>query len=103
MSSSRGENFALRIKGKGSVFQDIPVPGRLSQALLEWKGVQETFKGRRILAPGGINFAASQFRAPFSNWAFNLRLRAACSTDCGTARLRFASTKWEKILVKNTK
>ena len=36
----------------------MPVPGRLSAALLEWKGVQEGFKGRCIMAPGGINFAA---------------------------------------------
>jgi hypothetical protein len=41
-------------------------------------------KARRIMAPGGIAFAASQFvfaeysGAPFSNRAFNLRLRAAC-------------------------
>ena len=48
------EIVALRIKGKGSVFQDVPVPGRLSAALLEWKVVQEGFKGRRILAPDGI-------------------------------------------------
>ena len=78
------EIVALRIKGKGSVFQDVPVTGRLSAALLEWKAVQETFKGRRILASGGIAFAASEFvfagysGAPFSNRAFNLRLRAAC-------------------------
>jgi len=78
------EIVALRIKGKGSIFQDVPVPGRLSAALLEWKGVQESVKGRRIMAPGGIGFAASQFvfagysGAPFSNRAFNLRLRAAC-------------------------
>jgi len=78
------EIVALRIKGKGSVFQDVPVPERLSAALLEWKGVQEGFKGRRIVAPGGIAFAGSQFvfagysGAPFSNRAFNLRLRAAC-------------------------
>ena len=78
------EIVALRIKGKGSVFQDVPVPGRLSAALLEWKAVQEKFKGRRIMAPGGIAFAASQFvfagysGAPFSNRAFNLRLRAGC-------------------------
>ena len=51
------EIVALRIKGKGSVFQDVPVPGRLSAALLEWKNIQEGFKGRRILAPGGIAFA----------------------------------------------
>jgi hypothetical protein len=43
------EIVALRIKGKGSVFQDVPVPGRLSQALLEWKALQENFKGHRIL------------------------------------------------------
>ena len=80
-----GEDIvALRIKGKGSVFQDVPVPGRLGAALLEWKRVQEGFKGRRILAPDGIAFAGSQFvfagysGAPFSNRAFNLRLRAAC-------------------------
>jgi hypothetical protein len=51
------EIVALRIKGKGSVFQDVPVSGRLSAALLEWKNIQEGFKGRRILAPGGIAFA----------------------------------------------
>jgi site-specific recombinase XerD len=56
----------------------------LSQALLEWKPIQEGFKGRRILFPGGIAFAASQFvfagysGAPFTNRAFNIRLRAAC-------------------------
>ena len=49
--------MALRIKGKGSVFQDVPVPGRLSAALLEWKALQEAFKGRRILRHGGITFA----------------------------------------------
>ena len=78
------EIVALRIKGKGSVFQDVPVPGRLIAALLEWKALQEKIKGRRIMAPGGIAFAASQFvfagysGEPFSNRAFNLRLRAAC-------------------------
>ena len=54
--------------------------------LFEGLGInsQERFKGRRIMAPGGIAFAASQFvfagysGAPFSNRAFNLRLRAAC-------------------------
>ena len=55
------EIVALRIKGKGSVFQDVPVTGRLSAALLEWKALQEKFKGRRILAPGGIAFAGSPF------------------------------------------
>jgi hypothetical protein len=42
-------------------------------ALLKWKNIQEGFKGRRILAPGGIAFAGSQFvfagysGEPFSN------------------------------------
>jgi hypothetical protein len=57
----------------------VPVPERLRAALLEWKGVQEGFKGRRILCPSGIVFAASQFvfagysGEPSSNRAFNLR------------------------------
>ena len=109
--------MALRIKGKGSVFQDVPVPGRLSAALLEWKALQEKFKGRRIMAPGGINFAGSQFvfagysGAPFSNRAFNLRLRAACRalgvgeiTAHGlrhSARPRSSSTRWERICGKS--
>ena len=72
------------IKGKGSVFQDVPVTGALSAALLEWKDIQEGFKARRVRFPGGIAFAGSQFvfagysGAPFSNRAFNLRLRSAC-------------------------
>jgi integrase len=62
----------------------VPVTGALSGALLEWKEIQEIFKGKRILAPGGIAFAGAQFvfagysGEPFSNRAFNLRLRAAC-------------------------
>jgi putative intracellular protease/amidase len=57
-----GEDIvALRIKGKGSVFQDVPVTGALNQALKEWKTIHEGFKGRRILAPGGIAFTGSQF------------------------------------------
>jgi hypothetical protein len=77
------EIVALSIRGNGSVFQDVPVTAALSQSLKKWKAIQESFKGRRILAPGGIAFAASEFvfagysGAPFSNRAFNLRLRAA--------------------------
>ncbi|MDQ3621068.1 MAG: tyrosine-type recombinase/integrase [Verrucomicrobiota bacterium] len=78
------EIVALRIKGKGSVFQDVPVAPALSAALREWQGVQDSFKGQRIFGLNGINFAATQlvFAAhsggPLSNRAFNLRLRAAC-------------------------
>ena len=60
-------------------------PGALSAALLEWKDIQESFKARRIHWPrAGSPSPASQFvfagysGAPFSNRAFNLRLRAAC-------------------------
>jgi integrase len=62
----------------------VPVTGALSAALLEWMAIQESFKARRIRFPGGIAFAASQFvfagysGEPFSNRAFNLRLRSAC-------------------------
>jgi hypothetical protein len=45
----------LRIKGKGSVFQNVPVTGALSAALLEWRDIQEALKGRRILAPGRVS------------------------------------------------
>jgi integrase len=81
----------------------VPVPGRLSQALLEWKTLQEKFKGRRILAPGGIAFAASQFvfagysglRFPTARSTFACGPRAERSgwgrsqpTGCATARRR---------------
>lgn len=75
---------ALRIKGKGSVFQDVPVPESLGRALREWQAVQEQCKARRIFGSNGITFAASTFLfagysgLPLSNRAFNLRLRAAC-------------------------
>ena len=61
----------------------------MSTALLEWKNVQEGFKARRIFAPGGIAFAGSQFvfagysGEPFSNRAFNLRIRAGEITAHG--------------------
>jgi hypothetical protein len=35
------EIVALRIKGKRSAFQDIPVTGSLSAALLKWKDIQQ--------------------------------------------------------------
>src|SRR4029077_19791767 len=56
LAEDQKEIVALRIKGKGSIFQHVPVTGCLSAALLEWKGNQESFKGKRILAPGGIAF-----------------------------------------------
>ena len=58
--------------------------GALSATLLGCKDIQDAFKARRIRFPSGIAFAGSQCvfagysGAPFSNRAFNLRLRAAC-------------------------
>jgi integrase len=70
---------ALRIKGKESIFQDVPVTGALSRALKEWKAIQEGFKGRRILFPVGIAFAGSQVvSAGYSGAPFSKRLRGAC-------------------------
>jgi hypothetical protein len=75
------EIVALRIKGKGGVFQDVPVTGALSATLLEWKGLQEGFKGRRIRFPGGIDFAGAPF--VFAGIP-GLRFPIARSTcDCG--------------------
>jgi integrase len=106
------EIVALRIKGKGSVFQDIRVTRASSVSLLEWKDIHERFKGKRILAPGGIAFAATWFVSagysgePFSNRAFNLRLRSACRAlgwgrsppmDYGIPRPRSSSITWERI------
>ena len=105
---------ALRIKGKGSVFHDIPVPGRLSAALLEWKNIQEGFKALRIMAPGGIGFAGSQFvfagysGEPFSDRASTCGC-AACRaigageiqrTGCGIPRLRSSSITPKRICGK---
>jgi len=79
-----GVIVALRIKGKGARFQDVPVTGPLGAALSEWEGELEKFKGRRIGLLGGIEFAASNLifpgltGRPFTNRAFNLRLRSAC-------------------------
>jgi site-specific recombinase XerD len=84
MGGDGGSIVALRIKGKGAVFQDVPVTEALSQALGEWQKFQEHFKGRRIFGRLGVDLAASPLvfagfsRQPFSNRAFNLRLRSAC-------------------------
>ena len=67
-----------------TIFQSYSLPGQEGHRLPFFAGCIEGFKGRRIMAPGGIAFAASQFvfagysGAPFSNRGFNLRLRFAC-------------------------
>ena len=107
-----GEDIvALRIKGKGSVFQDLPVTGALNQALKEWKTIQEGFKGRRILRPGGIDFAGSALvfpgrdGAPFSNKAFKLACERARVPVISAHPLRhtvFARVKAERPIFSKT-
>ena len=81
------EILALRIQDKGSVFvfQDVPVPGMEPRAgAKSGRTSKRAFKGRRILAPGGIAFRGI---AVCVCWVFGrtvfqpgvqLRLRAAC-------------------------
>ena len=74
----------MRIKGKGSVFQDVPVTSTLSASLLEWKDIQESFKGKESSPREGSplrlrSLCLQEYSGePFSNGAFNLQLRAAC-------------------------
>jgi integrase len=78
------EIVALRIKGKGRVFQDVPVPGRLSQGSSSGRASRRNLKADASwLAAGSpsrdhsLCLRDTQGRH-FSNRAFNLRLRAAC-------------------------
>ena len=72
--------MVLRIKGKGAVFQDVPVTAALSQALNEWQNYQEHFKGRKIFGRLGVDFAAS----PSAIWLASRRtvFRAARLAPC---------------------
>ena len=86
-------------------------------ALLEWKAVQESFKGRRILFPGGINFAGSQFVFAGYSGAGILQLaRSTCGsglpaersgwgrslrTDCDIPRPQPCLTTWGRISGKS--
>ena len=107
------EIVALRIKGKGSVFQDVPVPGRLSAGAPRVEGPPGALKGRRILAPGGIAFADWEFVfAGYSGepsptgrsaWRFRAALQSPrgrgdhCAMGCGIPRRQFCSITWERI------
>ena len=111
------EIVALRIKGKGSVFQDVPVTSALSAALLEWKDIQEKFKGRRshgsrrdrlrgvAVCVCGV-FGSSIFQ-PGVQLAVALRVQSARVGEITahglrhSARPRSSSTTWERICGKS--
>ena len=81
--SSRGVIIAARLQIKGGSFRDLPLTTELSDSLEEWFAFLESVKGVR-LRTGGIDFAGSTLvfpgrdGAPFSNKAFNARLKLAC-------------------------
>jgi hypothetical protein len=63
LADAGGQRLPIsQTSAKGSVFHDVPVAGRLSAALLEWKAMQERFKGKRIRARVG-HHQASLFRS----------------------------------------
>lgn len=78
-----GGNVAVRIKGKGGGFIDMPILERLGLSLAEWRRFLESFKGHKMRR-GGMEFAGSGLLFPgrdggyYSNQAFNRRLAAAC-------------------------
>ena len=78
-----GIPVAVRIKGKGGGFVDMPLLERLSLSLAEWLRFREAMKGHQ-LRKGGMEFAGSDLLFPgrdgghYSNQAFNRRLSSAC-------------------------
>jgi site-specific recombinase XerD len=78
-----GVIIAARLHVKGSSFRDLPLTPDLSDSLEGWFAFLESVKGVR-LRTGGIDFAGSPLvfpgrdGAPFSNKAFNVRLKLAC-------------------------
>ena len=78
-----GVIIAARLQVKGGSFRDLPLTPELSASLEEWFAFLESVKGVR-LRTGGIDFAGSPLvfpgrdGAPFSNKAFNARLKIAC-------------------------
>ena len=78
-----GVIIAARLQVKGGSFRDLPLTTELSDSLKGWFAFLESVKGIR-LRTGGIDFAGSALvfpgrdGAPFSNKAFNARLKLAC-------------------------
>ena len=79
-----GVIIAARLQVKGGSFRDLPLTTELSDSLEEWFAFLESVKGVRLRRGGGVNFAGSALvfpgrdGAPFSNKAFNARLKLAC-------------------------
>ena len=69
---------------KGGSFRDLPLTRELSDSLGGWFAFLESVKGVRLRRGGGVNFAGSALvfpgrdGAPFSNKAFNARIKLAC-------------------------
>jgi integrase len=78
-----GVIIAARLQVKGSSFRDLPLTRELSASLEEWFAFLESVKGVRLRS-GGVDFAGSPLvfpgrdGAPFSNQAFNARIKLAC-------------------------
>lgn len=81
--NGEGTPVAVRIKGKGGGFVDMPLLERLGLSLAEWLKFREAFKGLQ-LRKGGMEFASSGLLFPgrdggfYSNQAYNRRLKATC-------------------------
>jgi site-specific recombinase XerD len=75
--------IAARLQVKGSSFRDLPLTKELAASLEEWFAFLESVKGVRLRG-GGVDFAGSPLifpgrdGAPFSNQAFNARIKLAC-------------------------
>jgi integrase len=78
-----GTIVAARLQIKGGSFRDLPLTKELSTSLEEWFAFLESVKGVRLRG-GGVDFAGSPLifpgrgGAPFSNQAFNARVKLAC-------------------------
>jgi site-specific recombinase XerD len=75
--------IAARLQVKGGSFRDLPLAKELAASLQEWFAFLESVKGIRLRG-GGVDFAGSPLvfpgrdGTPFSNQAFNARIKLAC-------------------------
>jgi integrase len=76
--------IAARLQVKGGSFRDLPLTRELSDSLGGWFAFLKSVKGVRLRRGGGVDFAGSALvfpgrnGAPFSNKAFNARIKLAC-------------------------